>query len=223
LRRAVELVVGVRRVRVGGNPSLATYDAFGNQSASPTTYDTDAADSFGAQWGYFAENTGTGLELLGHRYYDPANGRFINRDPICYNGGFDLYSYVDDNPTDFIDAAGYDAGAPWPTFQVPLPGDYGTHCGAYRHGPRTRKEDPIDQCCLAHDNCIDDAYCRGKGIAEIWSLRKVCDYKLCSCAMGAESKCNTWQCQVEAGMIQFWFCALPIGSGPPNPLDPRIH
>jgi RHS repeat-associated protein len=85
----------------------ATYDSFGQEHASPTTYYNDAFDSFGAQWGYFADNTGTGLELLGHRFYDEANGRFINRDPIGYDGGIDLYEYAADGPQDRADPSGY--------------------------------------------------------------------------------------------------------------------
>jgi RHS repeat-associated protein len=35
----------------------------------------------GGQWGYHADYA-TGLLLLGRRYYDPALGRFLTRDPL---------------------------------------------------------------------------------------------------------------------------------------------
>jgi RHS repeat-associated protein len=35
----------------------------------------------------------TGLVYYGHRYYDPRNGRFINRDPIEETGGLNLYGF----------------------------------------------------------------------------------------------------------------------------------
>jgi RHS repeat-associated protein len=82
-----------------------TYDAFGNQTASTSAYG-DAYAGYGSQWGYFADNTGTGLELLGHRYYDEVNGRFVNRDPIGYDGGIDVYEYSSDSPTDECDWTG---------------------------------------------------------------------------------------------------------------------
>ncbi len=41
---------------------------------------------FGAQTGYIID-TESGLMLLTHRYYDPIEGRFLNRDPIGYSGG----------------------------------------------------------------------------------------------------------------------------------------
>ena len=64
-------------------------------------------DPFGykAQFGYYTDNE-TGLQLLTHRYYDPATGRFLTRDPISYNGGINLYSYVQNNPTNYVDPLG---------------------------------------------------------------------------------------------------------------------
>src|SRR5690606_8448592 len=33
----------------------------------------------------------TGLMLMGHRFYDPDVGRFLNRDPIGFSGGMNLF------------------------------------------------------------------------------------------------------------------------------------
>ena len=65
------------------------------------------ADPFGykARWGYYTD-TETGLLLLTHRYYDPSTGRFLTRDPIGYNGGINLYAYVRNSPSNFIDPLG---------------------------------------------------------------------------------------------------------------------
>lgn len=46
----------------------------------------------------------TGLQLLGHRYYDSSTGRFITRDRI--KDGRNWYSYCDNNPVNAIDADG---------------------------------------------------------------------------------------------------------------------
>jgi RHS repeat-associated protein len=49
------------------------------------------------QWGNYTDPE-TGLLCLGQRYYDPGTGRFLNRDPIGYAGGINLYGYAGDNP-----------------------------------------------------------------------------------------------------------------------------
>jgi RHS repeat-associated protein len=72
---------------------------------------------FGGQFGYFTEwetkpnttaDAGSSLLLLTHRYYDPATGRFVNRDPIGYSGGINLYSYAGGNPVNRMDPDGTD-------------------------------------------------------------------------------------------------------------------
>ncbi len=52
---------------------------------------------FGGKWGYYTD-VEVGTQLLGHRFYDSATGRFINRDPIGYAGGNNLYRYTGNNP-----------------------------------------------------------------------------------------------------------------------------
>ncbi len=48
----------------------------------------------------------TGLHYNYHRYYHPATGRYLTPDPIGLLGGINLYSYVQNNPINFIDPLG---------------------------------------------------------------------------------------------------------------------
>lgn len=56
------------------------------------------------EWNYTGEqNDPTGLEYLRARYYDKANGRFINRDPLPL---LQRYAYVNANPVNLVDLSG---------------------------------------------------------------------------------------------------------------------
>jgi len=48
----------------------------------------------------------TGLVLMGFRYYDPASGRFLTKDPIGFAGGINQYAYVGNDPVNFMDPYG---------------------------------------------------------------------------------------------------------------------
>jgi RHS repeat-associated protein len=77
----------------------AQYDAYGNMIADIDANDGDPATSreesigFGGQWGYFTD-------------YDTWTGRFINRDPIGYGGGTNLYAFCEWNPVNEMDPEG---------------------------------------------------------------------------------------------------------------------
>lgn len=48
----------------------------------------------------------TGLMMMGHRFYAPDHGRFLNRDPIGFAGGLNLFSYGGNNPVSKVDYTG---------------------------------------------------------------------------------------------------------------------
>jgi len=48
----------------------------------------------------------TGLYYYRARYYKPEIGRFLQTDPIGYEGGLNLYAYVQNNPVMFTDPLG---------------------------------------------------------------------------------------------------------------------
>jgi len=78
------------------------YNDYGQETSSGSH-----SDPFGyeARYGYQTDQV-TGLILCRARYYDPAYGRFVNRDPIGIAGGMNLYGYASGNPISSCDPSG---------------------------------------------------------------------------------------------------------------------
>ena len=62
--------------------------------------------------GQYQTDSDSGLQLLGHRYYDASVGRFISSDPA--KAGDNWYAYCDNNPLKETDATGLDGDDPPP-------------------------------------------------------------------------------------------------------------
>ncbi|MBL8060687.1 MAG: RHS repeat-associated core domain-containing protein [Chthonomonas sp.] len=75
------------------------FDAFGD-ALSP--FSTGGLFGYGGAYGYQSDSSG--LQLLGHRWYDPTIGRFISKDPQ-HDGG-NWYAYCDNNPIGRADPKG---------------------------------------------------------------------------------------------------------------------
>ncbi len=93
------------------------FNAFGSRTSNDNN-----TDPFGyrGQEGYYTD-TETGLVYLDHRYYDPQSGTFLNRDPIGFGGGVNIYSYVENNPVNGLDCSGlaYKGGGHEPDYSHP--------------------------------------------------------------------------------------------------------
>jgi RHS repeat-associated protein len=78
-----------------------TYDAYGRVLEN-------SAPGFALDVGYAGglSDPLTRLVRFGARDYDPASGRFTERDATLYRGGLNLYAYAGEDPVDFIDPDG---------------------------------------------------------------------------------------------------------------------
>jgi RHS repeat-associated protein len=64
----------------------------------------------------------SGLHYNRHRYYDPAQGRYITQDPIGLRGGWNLYAYLI-NPVQKVDPLGLSEWGKWVGSSFNLPND----------------------------------------------------------------------------------------------------
>ncbi len=55
---------------------------------------------------YGVMREGSGIDSMRNRWYSPSQGRFTQADPIGLGGGTNLYAYVGNNPTSFVDPSG---------------------------------------------------------------------------------------------------------------------
>ncbi len=87
--------------------------------------DDDVQSSYGANdiiyCGYRFDPE-TELYHVRARTYNPTLGRWIQRDPIGYAGGVNLYEYVEGQPTTGLDPVGLLVGFPAPTLCSTPPG-----------------------------------------------------------------------------------------------------
>lgn len=106
----VQRVSVVHRNFGGGLMSQHLYSAYGQftqQYVADPVYTQPYPFLYKGQYGYHTD-ADTGLIYCQNRFYDPATGRWLTRDPIGYEGGINLYAYCDGNPVMRVDPNGLD-------------------------------------------------------------------------------------------------------------------
>jgi RHS repeat-associated protein len=92
---------------IGAVQTEYTYEPFGKTTVSGAS-STNGLQLTGR------ENDATGLFYYRGRYFDAGQHRFISEDPIEFAGGLNLFAYVGNTPTLFVDPLGLDrdSGSP---------------------------------------------------------------------------------------------------------------
>jgi RHS repeat-associated protein len=113
---------GLLNLNQGGNDYSYLYDGKGNVMALidsnqnvVASYRYDAFGVLRAETGIFDQpfqfstkryNESTGLSYYGFRFYNPAIGRWMTRDPLGEAGGINLYGFVGNSPGNWVDPWG---------------------------------------------------------------------------------------------------------------------
>lgn len=138
-----------------------SYDSFGNSTVTDTLCLDQPFTYTGREW-----DKETGLYYYRARYYDANVGRFIQKDPIGFKGGINVYAYVQNNPVNFIDPDGLEYRVIGTRMGVPMVLD--TNTGQVTVGFPNNYVDPITsavkdapraagQCYLKTMDTIADA------------------------------------------------------------------
>ncbi|WP_209262649.1 RHS repeat-associated core domain-containing protein [Thiorhodococcus minor] len=104
----------------------------------------------------------TGLVRFGARDYDPYTGRWLGKDPIGFEGGVNLFGYVDNDPANWIDSRGLAPKDKW----------YGYNNPDFRDWAHQQKQDmgipgnenfTKEDIEKLHDQWLREGKPRGKG------------------------------------------------------------
>ncbi len=106
---------------------------------------------------------------VGHRYYDPSSGRFVQRDRVGIRGGFNVYEYIRGDPLRRVDPTGLDIGVGklhelWPKVRWP-----GTICEeVFDKGSQLGKGDKwmhhVVTCRIASESPFGEIYILPLGV-----------------------------------------------------------
>jgi RHS repeat-associated protein len=112
---------------------VQSYLIGGHNAEAGSPASTDPYSGYGGQNGYYRDSETNGI-LCTYRFYDPEEGRWLNRDPIGYVGGVNLYSYVRNNPVNASDEDGLTPHKPELPPSIIVPNDGSGWRIAHHHG-----------------------------------------------------------------------------------------
>jgi len=128
-RRGDTIAIG----REGTTDAKFTYGPFGEAGSTSGSY----------PWRFTGQrlSTWTGMYHFKARAYSPTLGRFLQPDPIGYEGGINLYAYVENDPINLRDPLGLlPDGDPRSDYSLALAGNGPREIEIYKEGERIAGE-----------------------------------------------------------------------------------
>ncbi len=185
-------------IATGNAIETINYDEFGNETDTlagtlPTGY---VRIPFGFAGGLYDPDTG--LVRFGARDYDATTGRWTAKDPIGFNGGLNVYVYVENDPVNWIDPTGL--------AEPTGPGDYGPYW------------DCVVPAAKNAQQCIESC----KSSKSLFN--QVCDFFSSSdSSSDCQQRCSTdFNSQADACRLKMWpRDPLPPKPPPQLPQDPQ--
>ena len=101
-------VVGLYKSNDAAVTAVFEYDPFGNTLRATGPMAGEMPIRFSTKY----TDIETGRVYYGMRYYDPDDGRWLNRDPIAEKGGRNIYVFVANTPVSRIDILGLTGNQP---------------------------------------------------------------------------------------------------------------
>lgn len=155
--------------RLNASQAVTTSSMYSEYGAETSTAPPGDPMAFNARWGYYLDRT-TGFYLCQNRWYDPARGRWLTRDPIGYAGGINLYGYCVSSPVMQADPFGLNSSVDaycrrYPSFCAELAKDLGMAGGLggagagaanQLNGPGGQSATEVIKQCLARPSGLMD-------------------------------------------------------------------
>ena len=172
----------------GGIVAHYEYSPFGSLTASSGEYAEENPFRLSSEY----SDMETGLVYYNYRYYSPELGRWLSRDPIEEQGGWNLYNIINNTIINNWDVLGLLSFRWYENWGGPgwAGGDW-VKDGWSKERPElldVEAKNALDQCYKEHDKCYEKCRDNNDCEPELGRCFSSCDYASVGCQLDAAAK-----------------------------------